>query len=220
VGERDGWPRPPVFVVDRRAVFRRNRAHGVVPQNGHRVMCGVRVVASTASNAYANGGSRRHEQLPQIPEPSLRGRVIATTGCQSVQLSWVDVDIVANSFNGFPVPTTDDFAVFLRAIGASGPGVAHPTPNGRVPRSLSHRQAVRHQSEATTGVRSARPRTSASTLSTSPTRRDDPRTYATRVVPRGDHYLTSAEYAVMFLLRRKYHDRVSRTRYETRSLGL
>ncbi len=38
------------------------------------------------------------------------------------------VDIVAHSFNGFPVATSDEFAVFLRAVAASGPGVAHPTP--------------------------------------------------------------------------------------------
>lgn len=38
------------------------------------------------------------------------------------------VDIVNHSFNGFPVATSDEFAVFLRAVGASGPGVAHPTP--------------------------------------------------------------------------------------------
>ena len=38
------------------------------------------------------------------------------------------VDVVAHSFNGFPVATTDEFAVFLRDIGSSGAGVAHPTP--------------------------------------------------------------------------------------------
>lgn len=38
------------------------------------------------------------------------------------------VDIVAHSFNGFPVATSDEFAAFLRDVGASGPGVAHPTP--------------------------------------------------------------------------------------------
>ncbi|HEX4294987.1 MAG TPA: catalase family peroxidase [Rhizomicrobium sp.] len=38
------------------------------------------------------------------------------------------VDIVNHSFNGFPAATSDEFAVFLRAVGASGPGVAHPTP--------------------------------------------------------------------------------------------
>lgn len=38
------------------------------------------------------------------------------------------VDAVNHSFNGFPVATSDEFAVFLRDVGASGPGVAHPTP--------------------------------------------------------------------------------------------
>ena len=38
------------------------------------------------------------------------------------------VDVVAHSFNGFPVATSDEFAVFLKDVGASGPGVAHPTP--------------------------------------------------------------------------------------------
>jgi catalase len=38
------------------------------------------------------------------------------------------VDVVAHSFNGFPVATADEFAVLLRDIGTSGPGVAHPTP--------------------------------------------------------------------------------------------
>ena len=37
-------------------------------------------------------------------------------------------DIVAHSFNGFPVATTDEFRVFLEAIGASGPTAAKPTP--------------------------------------------------------------------------------------------
>jgi catalase len=39
-----------------------------------------------------------------------------------------DTDIVAHSFNGFPVATSDEFAVLLRDIGASGPAVAHPNP--------------------------------------------------------------------------------------------
>ncbi len=37
-------------------------------------------------------------------------------------------DIVTHSFNGFPVATSDEFAVFLRAIGGSGPDVPHPNP--------------------------------------------------------------------------------------------
>jgi catalase len=37
-------------------------------------------------------------------------------------------DVAANNHNGFITATVDEFAVFLRAVGASGPGVAHPTP--------------------------------------------------------------------------------------------
>jgi catalase len=39
-----------------------------------------------------------------------------------------DFDVVTHSFNGFPTATSDEFAAFLRSIGASGPGVPHPTP--------------------------------------------------------------------------------------------
>ena len=39
-----------------------------------------------------------------------------------------ETDVVTHSFNGFPVSTADEFAVFLRAIGGSGPNVAKPTP--------------------------------------------------------------------------------------------
>jgi catalase len=35
--------------------------------------------------------------------------------------------LVTHSFNGFPVATVDEFAEFLRAIGASGPEAAKPT---------------------------------------------------------------------------------------------
>lgn len=35
-------------------------------------------------------------------------------------------DVVTHSFNGFPVATTDEFAAFLRSIGASGPDAPHP----------------------------------------------------------------------------------------------
>lgn len=36
-------------------------------------------------------------------------------------------DIVAHSYNGFPVKTTDDFRDFLMALAVSGPGSAKPT---------------------------------------------------------------------------------------------
>ncbi|MBB5505087.1 catalase family peroxidase [Paraburkholderia atlantica] len=39
-----------------------------------------------------------------------------------------DFDIECNQHNGFITATFDEFAVFLRALGASGPDVPHPTP--------------------------------------------------------------------------------------------
>jgi catalase len=39
-----------------------------------------------------------------------------------------DSDIVAHSFNGFPVGTAEEFLEFLRALGNSGPDAAKPTP--------------------------------------------------------------------------------------------
>jgi len=40
----------------------------------------------------------------------------------------IDTDIVAQSYDGFPVRTAEEFLVFVRALAASGAGVASPTP--------------------------------------------------------------------------------------------
>jgi catalase len=40
----------------------------------------------------------------------------------------VHTDIVAHSVDGFPVRTAQEFVEFLRAIGATGPDMPHPTP--------------------------------------------------------------------------------------------
>jgi catalase len=40
----------------------------------------------------------------------------------------VHTDIVAHSFNGFPVRTGEEFLAFLRAAAASGPGAPNPPP--------------------------------------------------------------------------------------------
>ena len=42
-----------------------------------------------------------------------------------------NLDVVNHSFNGFPVSNAVDFGDFLQAIGASGAGVAKPTPLDR-----------------------------------------------------------------------------------------
>jgi catalase len=39
-----------------------------------------------------------------------------------------NLDLVSHSFNGFPAATAAEFAEFLKAVVASGPGVAKPTP--------------------------------------------------------------------------------------------
>jgi catalase len=39
-----------------------------------------------------------------------------------------DYDLASDQHNGFVVATSDEFAAFLRAVAASGPGAAHPTP--------------------------------------------------------------------------------------------
>ena len=64
--------------------------------------------------------------IPDIPDTA--GEANPRGFAMKIRATGADVDIVTISFNGFPVATSDEFAVFLRAIGASGPGVAHPTP--------------------------------------------------------------------------------------------
>ena len=53
----------------------------------------------------------------------------------------VDTDIVAHSYNGFPVGTAEEFLAFLHALAASGPTVPKPTPIeaflGTHPRALA-----------------------------------------------------------------------------------
>jgi catalase len=64
--------------------------------------------------------------LPDIPDtiPDANPRGLAVKFRMS---GGRETDIVTHSFNGFPVATVDEFAVFLRAIGASGPEAPHPT---------------------------------------------------------------------------------------------
>ncbi len=64
--------------------------------------------------------------LPDIPdaaaEANPRGLAV------KFRAAGGDMDVVTHSFNGFPTASSDDFAEFLSAVGASGPGVAKPTP--------------------------------------------------------------------------------------------
>ncbi|WP_026359526.1 catalase family peroxidase [Sphingomonas sp. PR090111-T3T-6A] len=52
-----------------------------------------------------------------------------------------DYDLASDQHNGFIVATSDEFAAFLRAVGASGANVPHPTP---VEQFLSTRPISQH----------------------------------------------------------------------------
>ncbi len=53
----------------------------------------------------------------------------------------IDTDIVAQSYDGFPVRTAEEFLVFVRALAASGPGAPSPVPIASF--LASHPQAKR-----------------------------------------------------------------------------
>ena len=53
----------------------------------------------------------------------------------------IDTDIVAQSYDGFPVRTAEEFLVFVSALAASGPEVSSPTPIANF--LASHPQAKR-----------------------------------------------------------------------------
>jgi catalase len=65
--------------------------------------------------------------IPDIPDSSSGA---APTGL-AIKIKAADgsfYDLASDQHNGFIVATSDEFATVLRDLGASGPGVAHPTP--------------------------------------------------------------------------------------------
>ena len=65
--------------------------------------------------------------IPDIPD-NIRDASPRGFGIRFHAAKGQQFDIVAHSFNGFPVANGHDFGLLLRAIAASGPGVAKPTP--------------------------------------------------------------------------------------------
>ena len=65
--------------------------------------------------------------IPNIPDtdPNASPRGI---GIKFHAAGGRDTDIVAHSFNGFPVGTAEEFLEFLQAVGKSGPDASKPTP--------------------------------------------------------------------------------------------
>ena len=91
--------------------------------------------ASTLSNAAIfSGGSipvtvrfSDFTGIPDIPD-NIRDASPRGLGIRFHVSNGQQFDIVAHSFNGFPVANGRDFGLLLRAIAASGPGTAKPTP--------------------------------------------------------------------------------------------
>lgn len=66
--------------------------------------------------------------VPTIPDNDPGGAGPRGMAVRFYLADHVHTDIVAHSENGFPVRTGDEFLAFLRAMAASGPTAAKPTP--------------------------------------------------------------------------------------------
>ncbi|HUB25056.1 MAG TPA: catalase family peroxidase [Tepidisphaeraceae bacterium] len=66
--------------------------------------------------------------VPVIPDNAPEGASPRGMGIRFYLAEHVHTDIVAHSENGFPVRTGEEFLEFARAIVASGPNAAKPTP--------------------------------------------------------------------------------------------
>jgi catalase len=65
--------------------------------------------------------------IPDIPDTD--GAAVPTGLAIKIRATdGAEYDLASDQHNGFIVATSDEFAAFLRDVGASGPGVPHPTP--------------------------------------------------------------------------------------------
>jgi catalase len=65
--------------------------------------------------------------IPDIPDTD-GGAMPTGLAIEIAAKDGTSYDLASDQHNGFIVATSDEFAAFLRAVGASGPGAAHPTP--------------------------------------------------------------------------------------------
>ena len=65
--------------------------------------------------------------VPDIPDTA-NGAAPTGLAIKITAKDGSEYDFATDQHNGFVVATSDEFANFLRLVGASGPGVAHPTP--------------------------------------------------------------------------------------------
>ena len=66
--------------------------------------------------------------IPQVPDFDEEGASPRGCAVRFYLADHVHTDIVAHSIDAFPARTAEEFLEFLRAIAASGPDAAHPTP--------------------------------------------------------------------------------------------
>jgi catalase len=66
--------------------------------------------------------------VPDVPDFDEEGASPRGCAVRFYLEDHVHTDIVAHSVDAFPTRTAEEFLEFLRAIGASGPDAAHPTP--------------------------------------------------------------------------------------------
>jgi len=66
--------------------------------------------------------------VPTVPDNDVAGAGPRGMATRFQLGEHVHTDIVAHSENGFPTRTSEEFLEFLRALGASGPDAAKPTP--------------------------------------------------------------------------------------------
>lgn len=65
--------------------------------------------------------------VPDIPDTA-NGAAPTGLAIKIKAKDGTEYDFATDQHNGFVVATSDEFANFLRVVGESGPGVAHPTP--------------------------------------------------------------------------------------------
>jgi len=85
--------------------------------------------------------------IPSVPDFDEEGASPRGCAVRFYLADHVHTDIVAHSIDAFPARTAEEFLEFLRAIVASGPGTAHPTPIekflGARPAALAFVQAAK-----------------------------------------------------------------------------
>jgi catalase len=77
--------------------------------------------------------------IPKVPDFDEEGASPRGCAVRFYLADHVHTDIVAHSIDAFPARTAEEFLEFLRAVAASGPDAAHPTP---IEKFLSTRPAA------------------------------------------------------------------------------